>query len=299
MRTPLKGLLAACVLLAACHPTKEEFAAKELEAATYMKKLQDESQKTADLEKKVADLTAKVAQLETDRSALEADKKALEDQVKAGEGNLSTKQQELRSLQTKVAELQALNDELSRSKKKLEQAKQELEKKSSEYEQLAGSLKSEIETGKIELSELKGKMTVKLHDKVLFASGSATLGKEGKDALGKIADAFKNLSGKVIRVEGHTDNLPIASEAFPTNWELSTARALAVVRFLQEKGVDPTKLAAAGYSQYQPVAENETPEGRSQNRRIEIVLAPADAPTTPQTPSAPASTSQSTTPAPR
>ena len=119
-------------------------------------------------------------------------------------------------------------------------------------------------------------MTVKLNDKILFASGSATLGKEGKEALGKVADAFKNLNGKVIRVEGHTDNLPIGTEAFPTNWELSAGRAIAVVRFLQERGVDPTKLAAAGYSQFQPVATNETPEGRSLNRRIEIVLAASD-----------------------
>ena len=271
MRRPMKAVIAACVVLTACHPTKEEFAAKELEASTYKKKLEDESQKAADLDKKIADLTAKQQQLDEER-------KRLEEQVKSGENNLSTKQQELRDAQTQLAQLKALNDELSKSKKKLEQAKEELEKKSSEYEQLAGSLKGEIEAGKIQLSELKGKMTVKMNDKILFASGSATLGKEGKEALAKVADAFKNLNGKVIRVEGHTDNLPIGTETFPTNWELSTARAIAVVRFLQERGVDPTKLAAAGYSQYQPVAGNDTPEGRSQNRRIEIVLAPADAP---------------------
>lgn len=274
MRNPVNVLLGAALLLAACGPTKEELAAKA-QVADLTKQLKDESSKSTDLQKKVDDLTAKVAQLE-------ADKKALEEQVKAGENNLSGKQQELRDTQAKMAALQALNDELSKSKKQLEQAKQELEKKSAEYEQLAGSLKGEIESGKIELSELKGKMTVKLHDKILFASGSATLGREGKEALSKIADAFKNLNGKVIRVEGHTDNVPIGTDVFPTNWELSTARALAVVRFLQDKGVDPTRLAAAGYSQYQPVASNDTPEGRSQNRRIEIVLAPADAmPATP------------------
>lgn len=271
MRSPLKALLATCVVLAACHPTKEEFAAKELEASTFKKKLEDESQKSADLQKKLDAVNAQLAQVNTE-------KQGLQEQLKAGENNLASKQQELRDAQSRLAQLQALNDELSKSKRQLEQAKQELEKKSSQYEQLASSLKSEIDAGKIELSELKGKMTVKMHDKILFASGSATLGKEGKEALAKVADAFKDLQGKVIRVEGHTDNVPIGTEVFPTNWELSTARALAVVRFLQEKGVDPTKLAAAGYSQYQPVASNDTPEGRSQNRRIEIVLAPADAP---------------------
>jgi chemotaxis protein MotB len=74
-------------------------------------------------------------------------------------------------------------------------------------------------------------------------------------------------------VEGHTDDVPIKSAAFPSNWELSAARAIAVVRFLQDQGVDPAKLAAAGYGEYQPIAGNDTPEGRAQNRRIEITLA--------------------------
>lgn len=268
-KTIVWGVSAATLLTMGCHPTAQEYAAKDLEAQGYKKKLDDQSQKTADLEKKVAELDARI-------TSLDADKKSLEDKVKADEDNLSAKQTDLKATQDKVTELQALNDELSKSKRKLEEAKQELEKKSAAYEQLAGSLKTEIEAGKIELSELRGKMTVKMKDKILFSSGSATLGREGKEALEKVAEALKSIQGKMIRVEGHTDNVPTGGGAFPTNWELSNARAIAVVRYLQEKGVDPTLLAAAGYSQYQPVASNDTPEGRSLNRRIEIVLAPAD-----------------------
>ncbi|HTN54165.1 MAG TPA: OmpA family protein, partial [Anaeromyxobacter sp.] len=117
---------------------------------------------------------------------------------------------------------------------------------------------------------------VKLKDRILFASGSATIGREGRQALHAVADALRNVQGRTIRVEGHTDNVPTAGGAFPTNWELSSARALAVVRYLQEAGLDPTRLAAAGYGEFQPVASNDTPEGRSQNRRIEIVLAAAE-----------------------
>jgi chemotaxis protein MotB len=91
-----------------------------------------------------------------------------------------------------------------------------------------------------------------------------------------VADALRNVQGKVIRVEGHTDNVPASGSAFASNWELSSARALAVVRFLQEQGVDPTKLAAAGYGEFQPIGSNDTPEGRSLNRRIEIVLVNAE-----------------------
>ena len=120
-------------------------------------------------------------------------------------------------------------------------------------------------------------MTVKMKDKILFSSGSATLGKDGKEALAAVAEVLTGLDDKVIRVEGHTDDVPLGRGAFASNWDLSVARALAVVRFLQQAGVDPTRLAAAGYGEFQPITANDTPEGRSQNRRIEIVLAPADA----------------------
>jgi chemotaxis protein MotB len=175
-------------------------------------------------------------------------------------------------------DLQAKVDELSKSKSTLESAKAELEKTSGEYEKMANALKGQIEAGRVELTELRGKMTVKMKDRILFSSGSASIGKEGKDALRAVAEVLSGVQGKVIRVEGHTDNVPLGRGAF-TNWELSTARALAVVRFLQESGVDPTRLAAAGYGEFQPIASNDTPEGRSQNRRIEIVLAAADAAT--------------------
>jgi len=238
----------ALALVAACGIAKDQYNAKVLEAEDLSRKYKDEEGKSASLEQKVKDL----------------------------DGQLLNKEAERKRLEQKNTELTALNDELGRSTKKLAQAKEELEKKSSEYENLAQSLKGEIQTGKIELSELKGKMTVKMKDKILFASGSARIGKEGQDALAKVADAFKNLQGKIVRVEGHTDDVPTdPKSAFPSNWELSLARAMAVVKYMQDQGVDPTLLSAAGYGQYHPIAPNDSPENRSQNRRIEIVLAPA------------------------
>ncbi|HEX9308331.1 MAG TPA: OmpA family protein, partial [Anaeromyxobacter sp.] len=103
------------------------------------------------------------------------------------------------------------------------------------------------------------------------------LGTDGRDALRKVADALRGLQGKLVRVEGHTDNVPTnPNSAFPSNWELSSARALAVVRFMQESGVDPTRLSGAGFGEFQPISGNETPDGRSLNRRIEIVLVPLE-----------------------
>src|SRR5262249_39541887 len=161
--------------------------------------------------------------------------------------------------------VEQLNAQLSAQQQKTVETKEQLEKKSSEYENLASSLKGEIEAGKIELSELKGRMTVKMKDKILFASGSARIGKEGQEGLGKVADAFKNLQGKIVRVEGHTDDVPTDPKgSFPSNWELSLGRAMAVVRYLQDRGVDPTLLSAAGYGQYHPIAPNDSPENKSQ-----------------------------------
>ena len=260
------ALLAVAALLPLGCVSTDTYRLKEAEAAKYHDDWQAELEKAKAIREQFAALRGEV-------DGVQAEVVALQDKVKADEANLAARQAELKVAADRNAELQALVDELSKSKKKLEQAKAELEKKSSEYQALASSLQGEIEAGRVEVSELKGRLTVKMKDKILFASGSATIGKEGQVALGKVADALRGVQGRVIRIEGHTDDVPTGGGAFPTNWELSAARALAVVRFLQERGVDPSRLAAAGYGQYQPITANDTPEGRSQNRRIEIVLA--------------------------
>ncbi len=214
---------------------------------------------------------------EAEAAELKARGAELEASLAAKKAELDGAQQKTRELQAQVDALAASKASLETTKAALEKKSTELEKKSSEYEKMASALRGEIESGRIELTELRGKMTVKMKDKILFSSGSATIGKDGKAALASVAQVLRGVDGKVFRVEGHTDNVPLGRGQY-TNWELSSARALAVVRFLQDQGVDPARLAAAGYGEYKPIAPNDTPEGRSQNRRIEIVLAPADAP---------------------
>jgi chemotaxis protein MotB len=183
----------------------------------------------------------------------------------------------LAELERQVAQLQQERDALQAKTTALAEEKGKLEAKSAEYERLAGSLQGQIQQGQIEISELRGKMIVKLKDKILFPSGSARLGKEGKAALDQIADAFAALQGKSIVVAGYTDAVPVGkSTGFEDNWALSSARAVAVVRYLQAKGIDPQMLGAAGFAEYRPIADNDTPAGRSQNRRIEIGLTAAD-----------------------
>lgn len=255
--------LVAMGLFLGCGVSKSQLDAKALEAENYRKQYGDESEKAKALDAKVAKLS----------SELEATQK---ERAKSDEA-LAASEARVHELEKKVAELSALNDSLAQTKDKLEKARAELEKKSEQYESLAQSLKEEIKTGKIELSELKGRMVVKMKDKILFSSGSVKINPEGQAALVKVAEALKDVPGKLIRVEGHTDDVPTDPKGpFPSNWELSTTRALEVVKLLQEKGVPAGKLSAVGYGEHHPIASNRTPQGKSQNRRIEIVLAPEE-----------------------
>jgi chemotaxis protein MotB len=266
----------ALAALAGC-VSQDTYRRKEAEADQLRKDWQAEQARRTKLQESFDQVKAQLDGLAQDASALR-------EKIRADESTLAQKEAELRAAQAKGADLQALVDELSKSKKKLEAAKAELERKSAEYDQLANALRAEIDAGRVELTELRGRTTVKMKDKILFASGSATIGKDGREALRRVGEALRSLNGKSIRVDGHTDNVPTSGSTFASNWELSSARALAVVRFLQEQGVDPTRLSAAGFGEFQPIASNETAEGRSQNRRIEITLIPLEGGTPAATP---------------
>lgn len=146
-------------------------------------------------------------------------------------------------------------------------------------ESIETSLKEQIEAQEVKIEEIEGKLKLTFVDKILFDTGSVTIRGKGKEILLELADSLRKDKDHEIMVEGHTDDVPIGftlMDLYPTNWELSAARALGVVRFLQEKGwLEPERLSAAAYSHYQPVASNDTEDGRRQNRRIEIILVPA------------------------
>ena len=171
------------------------------------------------------------------------------------------------------------SDALSKRNADLEKQKDaELQKLKATYDELVNSLKGEIEAGEIQIRRMKDRLSVNLVEKILFDSGKADLKGSGIEVLKKVGAQLARIEGKRIQIEGHTDNVPIGGvlkEKFPTNWELSAGRALAVVHFLQkEVGIEPVKLSAAGYGEYQPAAANDTMEGKAANRRIEIVLLP-------------------------
>ncbi len=167
----------------------------------------------------------------------------------------------------------ALETELERERAAREARAAELRKARAA---IASSLESEMASGTITLWEKEDQLTIKLSSALLFNSGRADVNEGGQAALKKVGKALASLKGRQIRVEGHTDSIPIKgplAQRFPSNWELSTARASSVVRFLQNNsGIEGKQLAAVGLGPYRPEASNKTPEGRAQNRRIEIVV---------------------------
>ena len=148
------------------------------------------------------------------------------------------------------------------------------------YEKLLSEMEKEIEKGDIKITQALDRLSVNMVEKILFDSGKAEIKQEGLKVLDRVGAILKGITDKQIRIEGHTDNVKIGArirEKYPTNWELSTARATSVVRYLQDKvGIDPRHLSAIGYSEYKPIASNDTVEGRAQNRRMDIVLLPLD-----------------------
>ena len=173
--------------------------------------------------------------------------------------------------------LMAQGDEAIRLQRRLRQLSQieaEVRERNRIYEDVIGTFQSLIDAGQLSVSIKDGRMVIQLPQDVLFPSGSATLNPEGRSTIGAVGDALAQIPGRRFQVEGHTDNVPIATQRFPSNWELSGARAITVVRLLLERGVDPTNLSAAGFGEFQPLADNEAVEGRRANRRIEITMLP-------------------------
>jgi chemotaxis protein MotB len=207
-------------------------------------------------------------------SASEAEIDKMRNSLGSAEEELSVSKAELDRLRESLGITQ---DKLSASKAEiatLSQIEAETKRRNEIYAQFVNRLQSMIDGGQLTVSIDAGRIVINLPNNVLFNSGSASLNAEGQEALAQIGGVLKNFSDRRFQVEGHTDNVPIKSARFPSNWELSTTRALAVVHLLTDMGVTPDNLSAAGFGEFRPRADNDTEEGKMLNRRIEIVMLP-------------------------
>jgi chemotaxis protein MotB len=242
---------------------------------------------SAEREKLSADLGYMTGQ----RDKLASDNKELENVLASKSDILSKTIMDLRQkigaldnengkLKQEIAALEAEKVRMKQEIAALQKTQEEkVQKVSKTYEDLLQKMKGEISKGEVTISELKGKLTVNMVDAILFDSGKAEVKDAGQVILQKVVSILKDVKDKAIRVEGHTDNVQIIgmlAKKYPTNWELSAARAINVTRTLQEQGIDPVVLSSVAYGEYKPVATNDTPEGKQKNRRIEIILVPKE-----------------------
>ena len=238
-------------------------------------------------EKALADLKAQrddeLAQVKAQDGKEKADLSVRLDSTEAARKEL---EQKLADAQKRSADLAKLLEGTSGEKAKLDQllastnqqladlAKQKAaaEARAAVYKKLTTQLRSMIDGGKLSVKIRKGRMLITLPNDVLFESGSAKLKKAGHEAVAQVAAVLATLSDRQFLVAGHTDDKPIRSARFPSNWELLTERAVDVVRTLISEGMKPEALGALGYGEFDPVVPNDSDEHRAQNRRIEIQL---------------------------
>lgn len=220
---------------------------------------------------------------------IESQKKSLGSKLSKTSGELTLKERELLA---KSDALEKSNITLSLQNKELEATIRELNTKSAElkvasdtlnknrelYDGLVADLEGELSENQVKIKEMKDGISLNLAQEILFDSGSANLNKSGKAVITKVAGQLKDIEYNTI-VAGFTDNVPIRNALatkYPTNWELAGARAASVVKLLESNGVKSDKLRAVSYGKNQPVASNDTAEGKALNRRIEILLKPVE-----------------------
>jgi len=245
--------------------------------STHEAALQELSQTRDSLSSAQKTIAEQQGQIEENEKALSESKEALQ----ASKEQIERNKNELSDLDIKKAVLQQELDKaeasLGTAQSQLETMRQieaETKKRNEIYARFVSELQKMIDGGQLTVSIEQGRIVINLPDNVLFKTGSARVNKEGQQALKQIADVLKEFSDRRFQVEGHTDNVPMKSSRFPSNWELSTARALSVVHLMVEQGVAAENVSAAGFGEFHPRADNETPEGRALNRRIEIIMQP-------------------------
>jgi chemotaxis protein MotB len=240
----------------------------------------------------LAEAQARAAQLDQDLAAARADREQtatrLQDELERTRQTLAQREQRVAQLGDEVITLENENnrlgtllnqrgDEAALLRSRLDALgalEREISERNRIYEEVIGRFRSLIQGGQLSVSITRGRLAINLPQDILFESGSATIGREGRTTLTEVARVLADIPDRTFQVEGHTDNVPIATARFPSNWELAAGRALSVVHLLQEQGVRPENISGAAYGEYQPVSGNEEQSGRRLNRRIEIVMLP-------------------------
>lgn len=263
-------LLAVAVPLAGC-VKKTDYEALQGKHKSALSELEQEKQaraaSIATLEQAIAAEKAKLD--ERDREIAD-----LKSQLEASRARQVELQNQLTEMVKDSSKLKGSVEEMRKALEALEVQKRETQARVDEYKRLLASFKKLIDAGKLRVKIVDGRMVIELPSDILFASGSIDLSKDGLTAIREVGTIFAAMKDKRFQVEGHTDDQPIKTSRFPSNWELAAGRAIAVTAILIQAGVAPESVSAASFGEFRPVASNASPQSRKQNRRIEIVLVP-------------------------
>jgi len=219
--------------------------------------------------------------LKVEKDTLEQDRERLKKEMELKNAAISRFESEVRDWKERHAKAQGeagtLKDQLEATREELDElrrARAEAEERVRTLKQLEDRFRKLIDAGNLEVVNFNGRLVIKLKANILFDPGKVKVREEGVAALRDVAAVLAQFSNRHFQVAGHTDDDPVKHSGFKDNWELSAMRAVAVVRVLQEAGVPPKMLSAAGYSEFQPVKPNDSEENKKFNRRIEISIMP-------------------------
>jgi chemotaxis protein MotB len=257
-------LASALLLLCSACVKKSEYEALKAQSAAQQKTLEEslasEREHAAALDTALKTEQGKSAQQAEEIARLQADLDAAQKKISEMVGDSSKLKSSIQEMQAALA---ALNEQ-----------KRQTDARVAEYRKLLASFQALIDAGKLKVKVVNGRMIVELPSDVLFASGSIDLSDVGKASISEIGTILAPMSDRQFQVEGHTDDQPIKTARFPSNWWLASGRAIAVAEILIKAALPPTSVSAASFGEFRPITSNATPQGRSQNRRIEIVLVP-------------------------
>jgi chemotaxis protein MotB len=277
----------ACALLPAC-VRRDTYEAALADAKALRTQLADATDHERADQAKIGELQRALAgaqnqmqeltQRESELSTADHNLQAELDQSTAINANLRSELERLgKNVDSMLREKGTLSKALDDAKMRLDElrkAQAAAEARTQLFEQFVQKLRKMIDAGQLKVATRAGKLVIQLPNDVLFASGQKELKPAGKDSLTQLAHVIASVRDRQFQVAGHTDNVPIQASRYASNWELSTSRALEVVNLLIAQGVPPRQLSAAGYGEFDPIASNDTPDGRGRNRRIEITLQP-------------------------
>ena len=219
-------------------------------------------------------LAATESDLEKERAQHKKDVASRDARVTVLSNKLSSLGQDVSRLETERGNLGGELEQAQKRMEELKKAQAQAEARAAQFRKLVTQFKALTDAGKLQVEIRENRMIVRLGDKILFDPGKTDLKPEGKDALTQVTAVLKSLPNRNFQVAGHTDNVPIKSKRFRSNWDLSTARAVEVTNFMIGAGMEPKRLSAAGYADQSPVAANDSSDNMAKNRRIEITLVP-------------------------